>query len=69
MNIAKTALLLGVMTALLMFVGEALGGAGGLVTGFCFAVVMNFASYWFSDKIVLGIDPGTRVVGFGAVGM
>lgn len=53
MNVAKTALLLGVMTALLMFVGDALGGAQGLVTGFFFAVVMNFASYWFSDKIVL----------------
>ena len=53
MNVAKTALLLGAMTALLMFVGQALGGSGGLVTGFLFAVVMNFTSYWFSDKIVL----------------
>ncbi len=53
MNALKTALLLGVMTALLMVVGEALGGAQGLVIGFFFAVVTNFVSYWFSDKIVL----------------
>ena len=52
-NTVKTALLLGTMSALLMFIGEALGGAGGLVIGFLFAVATNFASYWFSDKIVL----------------
>ena len=53
MNAMKTALLLGVMSALLLFLGEALGGAQGLVIGFVFAVGTNFASYWFSDKIVL----------------
>jgi heat shock protein HtpX len=52
-NVAKTALLLGVLSALLMWLGEALGGAQGLMFGFMFAVVMNFGSYWFSDKIVL----------------
>ncbi|HEX7796367.1 MAG TPA: zinc metalloprotease HtpX [Vicinamibacterales bacterium] len=52
-NAVKTALLLGAMTALLMYLGQALGGAQGLVIGFMFAVVTNFASYWFSDKIVL----------------
>src|SRR4029450_12039461 len=35
--------------------GEALGGAQGMVIGFGFAVATNFASYWFSDKIVLGM--------------
>jgi heat shock protein HtpX len=49
----KTALLLGVMSALFLFLGEALGGAQGLVLGFVFAAVTNFVSYWFSDKIVL----------------
>jgi heat shock protein HtpX len=52
-NTVKTAFLLGVLTALLMFIGEALGGAQGMFLGFCFAVVTNFGSYWFSDKIVL----------------
>jgi len=46
-------LLLGVLSALLLAIGEALGGAQGLVLGFAFAVVTNFVSYWFSDKIVL----------------
>ena len=52
-NVLKTALLLGALSALLLFIGESLGGSQGLVIGFAFAVVMNFGSYWFSDKIVL----------------
>lgn len=66
-NTVKTALLLGVMSALLLFIGEALGGAQGMVIGFFFAVVTNFASYWFSDKIVLRmynakeVGPGHRL--------
>src|SRR5205814_9422682 len=54
-NVVKTALLLGVLSALLMWFGEMLGGAQGLVVGFMFAVATNFASYWFSDKIVLSM--------------
>ena len=66
-NIVKTALLLGVLSALLMFIGESLGGAQGMVVGFFFAVATNFASYWFSDKIVLSmysakeVGPGHRL--------
>ena len=52
-NVIKTALLLGVLSALLMGIGSALGGSQGLIVGFFFAVATNFASYWFSDKIVL----------------
>jgi heat shock protein HtpX len=52
-NVVKTALLLGVLSALLMWFGEMLGGAQGLVIGFMFAVGTNFFSYWFSDKVVL----------------
>jgi heat shock protein HtpX len=52
-NALKTAFLLGAMSAVLLVLGELLGGAQGLVIGFMFAVVTNFASYWFSDKIVL----------------
>src|SRR5215813_410677 len=67
-NRFKTTILLGVMSALLLLIGQALGGAQGLVIGFLFAVVTNFASYWFSDKIVLRMynaqeaDPGSRLV-------
>jgi heat shock protein HtpX len=60
-NTVKTALLLGTMSALLMLIGQALGGAGGMVIGFLFAVVTNFASYWFSDKIVLRMYNATEV--------
>jgi heat shock protein HtpX len=52
-NSVKTVLLLGLLSGLLLALGEAIGGAQGLVFGFGFAVVMNFVSYWFSDKIVL----------------
>ena len=60
-NVMKTALLLGAMSALLLFLGEMLGGAQGLIVGFGFAVVSNFASYWFSDKIVLAMYRATQV--------
>lgn len=49
----KTALLLGGMSGLLIVAGGALGGRGGVLIAFVFAIVMNVGSYWFSDKIVL----------------
>ena len=49
----KTAVLLGGLSGLLMLFGSLLGGQQGLVIAFVFAIVMNFGSYWFSDKIVL----------------
>src|SRR5690242_3752584 len=52
-NGLKTALLLGLLSGLLLAIGELLGGANGLVIAFIFAAIMNFGSYWFSDKIVL----------------
>ena len=52
-NSLKTVLLLGLLSGILLVIGESLGGPNGLVTAFGFAVVMNFVSYWFSDKIVL----------------
>jgi heat shock protein HtpX len=52
-NSLKTVLLLGLLSGLLLVIGESLGGSQGLVMAFGFAVVMNFVSYWFSDKIVL----------------
>jgi len=67
-NTLKTAMLLGVLSALLLLLGEALGGAQGLVLGFMFAAVMNFGSYWFSDTLVLRMyraraaEPDSRLV-------
>jgi heat shock protein HtpX len=52
-NGLKTALLLGLLSGLLLVIGDLAGGSNGLIIAFGFAVVMNFASYWFSDKIVL----------------
>jgi heat shock protein HtpX len=52
-NGVKTVLLLGAMSGLLLVIGELMGGANGLVIAFVLAAVMNMASYWFSDKIVL----------------
>jgi heat shock protein HtpX len=49
----KTTALLGLLSALLLVLGDVLGGQQGLILAFGFAVVMNFGSYWFSDKIVL----------------
>jgi heat shock protein HtpX len=61
-NAAKTALLLGLLSAVLLALGELLGGSNGLMIAFVFAVVMNFASYWFSDRIVLAMY-GAKEVG------
>jgi len=60
-NTLKTAALLGVLSALFLFIGERLGGAQGLVLGFVFAVGTNFVSYWWSDKIVLRMYNATEV--------
>ncbi len=64
MNRLKTAMLLAALTALFLWVGQSLGGRGGLMIAIVFAGLMNFVSYWFSDKIVLRmygakpIEPG-----------
>jgi len=52
-NAFKTTLLLGALTGLLMWIGQVLGGTQGLVFALVFAAMMNFGSYWFSDRIVL----------------
>jgi heat shock protein HtpX len=68
-NGLKTALLLGLLSGLLLVIGQLLGGANGMLLGFIFAVVMNFGSYWFSDKLVLRmyraqeVGPGHRLFG------
>lgn len=54
-NSAKTVLLLGLLTGIIMGMGQLLGGSQGLVVAFLFAAVLNFGSYWFSDRIVLAM--------------
>ena len=52
-NSVKTVLLLGLLSGLLLVIGEVIAGPDGLMFGLILAAVMNFGSYWFSDKIVL----------------
>jgi len=54
-NYLKTALLLGLLTGLILVCGQLLGGRSGMTLALVIAAVMNFVSYWFSDKIVLGM--------------
>jgi heat shock protein HtpX len=53
MNTMKTFLLMAGLTLLVIYAGNAFGGEQGMIIAFAFAVVMNFGTYWFSDKIVL----------------
>lgn len=62
-NTFKTAFLLTLLTLLLMFIGRAFGGQNGMMLALVFAAVMNFVSYFFSDKIALAMyraQPVTR---------
>ncbi|HSB82820.1 MAG TPA: zinc metalloprotease HtpX [Candidatus Methylomirabilis sp.] len=52
-NTLKTTALLAALTVLLILIGSLVGGEQGMVVAFVFAGLMNFASYWWSDKIVL----------------
>lgn len=56
MNSLRTTLLLAALTGLLIFVGGALGGRSGMTMALLFAIVMNFGSFWFSDKLVLSMS-------------
>lgn len=62
MNRLKTTALLGLLTALLLWMGQALGGSTGLAMALVLAGGMNFASYWWSDKIVLAMS-GAKPLG------
>jgi len=62
-NVFKTAFLLTAMTLLLMLAGQAFGGQRGMLMALIFAAIMNFVSYFFSDKIALAMyraQPITR---------
>ena len=52
-NSIKTFLLLGLLTALILWIGNLVGGRAGVVIALILAVAMNGYSYWYSDKMVL----------------
>lgn len=54
-NMLKTTILLALLSGLLLVIGDVLGGRSGLMMALVLAAVMNFGSYWFSDKIVLAM--------------
>lgn len=54
-NLFKTAVLLAALTCLVVLIGGAIGGQQGMLIAFVLAAAMNFASYWFSDRIVLSM--------------
>ncbi len=55
MNNLKTLILLALLTGLFIWIGQMLGGNRGMIIAFGLAIALNGISYWFSDKIVLGI--------------
>ena len=62
-NTFKTAFLLTALTLLLTFIGRYFGGQNGMLLALLFAAVMNFVSYFYSDKIALAMyraQPVTR---------
>ncbi len=52
-NRIRTTMLLALMTALIVWVGNWVGGRQGMIIALLFAAGMNFFSYWYSDKLVL----------------
>ena len=61
MNYLRTAILLAGLTALFMGVGYLIGGASGAVIALLVAAVMNLASYWNADKLVLAMHDAHEV--------
>ena len=69
MNRMKTLVLLAVLTALLLCVGQALARRAGLLIALAMAGALNFASYWFSDRIVLRMHGAQEVTEAAAPGL
>jgi heat shock protein HtpX len=61
MNALKTTFLLGTLTALLVGIGHLMGGNEGAVMAFGISLAMNFVTYWWSDRIVLGMHGAHEV--------
>jgi len=64
MNQIKTAVLMAALIGLFIVLGHLAGGVQGAIVAFLFALALNFATYWWSDKIVLAmyraqpVEPG-----------
>ncbi len=56
MNALKTAFCLGLLSALLIVFGNLFGGSRGMIVALGMAAVLNFFSYWFSDRLVLAMS-------------
>jgi len=61
MNTLRTAILMVLLTLILVWAGDALGGQSGALLALLLAGAMNFGSYWFSDKIVIKMYRGVEV--------
>jgi heat shock protein HtpX len=60
-NVLRTTILLAALTVLIVLVGQTLGGTEGAIIAFVFAGIMNFGSYWFSDRIVIAAYGGRQI--------
>lgn len=60
-NTLRTTLLLAALTALIVGIGQLLGGSQGAVVALVFAALTNFGSYWFSDRIVIRMYGGQEI--------
>src|ERR671922_2143844 len=61
MNTFRTTILLAVLTALLVWAGDLMGGRQGALIALIFAGAINFFSYWFSDKMVIAMYRGQEI--------
>ena len=61
MNRLKTTLLLIGLTLLLILIGHMIAGPAGALVAFVLALVMNLISFWFSDRIVIGMYRGKEI--------
>jgi heat shock protein HtpX len=55
-NLMKTGLLLAAMSALVLGIGQLIGGPRGLLLGGALVLIMNFVSFWFSDTLALKMN-------------
>jgi len=61
MNMLKTVFLMTLMMVIFLLVGYLLGGSTGMTIAFIFSLIMNFGTYWFSDKIILAMYKAKEV--------
>jgi len=52
-NRIKTALLLGILSGIVLAAGYFIGGQNGILIALAFSLLMNFGTYWYSDKMIL----------------